>query len=126
MDDLPGAARSALIGSMTPSEHLTRRPDPHRRDCWLIYCADTHVGTIALAVGVPGAQRWTWHCVFYPGGLPGEYRSGSAPTFEKARAQFERAWKVFALADYQEWRDQRDWAALKYFLRDRSLRVPLR
>ena len=25
---------------------LTRRPDPHRADCWLIYFGDVHVGTV--------------------------------------------------------------------------------
>ena len=27
-----------------PNETLTRRPDPHRSDCWLIYLGDVHVG----------------------------------------------------------------------------------
>lgn len=69
-------------------------------------------------------------CGFYPGSRPGEYRSGSAPTFEEARAQFERAWMVFAAnrteADYQEWRDQRDWTAFKNALTDRGEKVPAR
>jgi hypothetical protein len=96
-----GAARSALIGSMTPSEHLTRRPDPHRRDCWLIYCADIYVGTIALAVGVPGSAAVGVALRVLSRRLTGRISERIGPTFEKARAQFERAWKVFALADYQ-------------------------
>jgi hypothetical protein len=34
----------------------TRRPDPHRADCWLIYYGDVHVGTIARAIGNPNAE----------------------------------------------------------------------
>jgi hypothetical protein len=41
---------------------------------------------------------------------PGEPRSGISPTFEEARADFERAWAVFlskrTQADFQPWRDQ--------------------
>ena len=116
--------------SMTPSEHLTRRRDPDRKDRWLIYCTDIHAGTIALAVGVPGAQRYTWHCGFYPGSEPGECRSGSASSFEEARVLFERAWQVFSAnrteADYAAYREQRDWTRRKYEARDRGDPVPLR
>src|SRR3954468_19573058 len=104
---------------------LTRRRDPHREHCWLIYCADIHVGTIARAVGMPNALNlWTWRAGFYPGSRPGEIKGGTADTFEEARAAFEKAWPVFAAkrteADYQEWREQRDWTARKYALRDQG------
>lgn len=60
MGDLPRAAGPALIPLMTPNQTLTRRRDPHRSDCWPIYFSDIHAGTIARAVGVPGAaERWT-------------------------------------------------------------------
>jgi hypothetical protein len=39
---------------MTPNETLTRRRDPHHKDCWLICFGDVHVGKIARAVGNPG------------------------------------------------------------------------
>jgi hypothetical protein len=112
MGDLPWAAGPALIALMTPSQTLTRRCDPHRKDCWLIYFGDVRVGKIARAVGNPGAaELWTWHCGFYPGSDPGEQRNGTAPSFGEARAQFERAWLVFSAnrteADYQEWREQK-------------------
>src|SRR5260221_7218142 len=65
---------------------------------------------------------WGWHCGFYPGSYPGECASGVAATFDQARADFEGAWKVFLSkrteADFQEWRDQRDWTARKYALWD--------
>jgi hypothetical protein len=110
---------------------LMRRRDPARSDCWLIYSGDIHVGTIAKSVGTPNAApQWTWHCGFYPGSNPEEHRSGTAPTFEQARVLFGGAWIVFSVArieaDYQAWRDQRDWTARKYILRDRSQPVPLR
>jgi predicted RNA-binding Zn-ribbon protein involved in translation (DUF1610 family) len=36
------------------------------------------------------ADAWEWHCGFYPGSQPGEHTSGTALTFEEARAGFER------------------------------------
>ena len=106
MGNLPRAAGPALIPLMTPNETLTRRRDPHRRDSWLIYLDDVHVGSVARAVGTPGAaERWVWFCGFYPGSNPGEQTHGTAASFDQARADFERAWPVFASnrteADYQ-------------------------
>jgi hypothetical protein len=131
MDDLPRAAGPALIPLMTPNETLTRRHDPHRSDCWLVYFGDVHVGGVGRAVGTPGAAgRWVWFCGFYPGSNPGEQTHGTAATLDQARADFERAWMVFSAgrteADYQAWRDQRDWTARKYARLDRSEKVGLR
>jgi hypothetical protein len=104
---------------------LTRRRDKHRAECWLIYYGDIHAGTIAKAVGMPNAKNnWNWRAGFYPGSRPGEVKSGSADTFEEAKAKFERAWLAFASSrtpeDYQAWRDHRDWTARKYAARDRG------
>jgi hypothetical protein len=70
---------------------------------------------------------WEWHCGFYPGSHPGEHRSGAAASFEEARADFEQAWRVFRSkrteADFQEWRDDRDWTARKYALWDAGRRL---
>lgn len=116
---------------MTSEPHLTRRPDPHRKDCWLVYFGDIHCGTIARAAGTPNAvAQWKWAAGFYPGSRPGEIKFGSADTFDQARAAFEKAWQVFASsrteADYQDWRDQRDWTARKYAARERGQSVPVR
>jgi hypothetical protein len=113
------------------STKLTRRPDPHRPDCWLIYCGDIHAGTIAKAVGMPNAVNlWNWSAGFYPGSRPGECKSGTADTCELAKAAFEKAWLAFAStrteADYQAWRDHRDWTARKYAARDHGEPVPMR
>jgi hypothetical protein len=57
---------------------------------------DVHVGTIAIRNGNPHDEDpWEWSSGFYPGSLPGEHQSDTAPTFEEARADFERAWRVF-------------------------------
>jgi hypothetical protein len=49
-------------------------------------------------------------------------------TFDQARADFERAWRAFLSkrteADFQEWRDARDWTAEKYRRFDRGERMP--
>jgi hypothetical protein len=88
---------------------------------WHIYCGDVRVGSIALRSGNPAdTDPWGWSCGFYPGSHPGEHKSGTAATFDQARADFECAWRVFLSnrteADFQEWRDQRDRTARKYSL----------
>jgi hypothetical protein len=49
---------------------------------------------------------------FYPGTEVGEYRDGTAETFNLARADFDAAWKALlptlTEADFQRWRDARD------------------
>ena len=91
---------------------LTRRRDPDRADCWFVYYGDARVGTIARGIGPNAASQWQWLCGFYPGSHPGEQRGGTAGTFDQARADFEKAWQMFAAnrneSDYQAWRDQRD------------------
>jgi hypothetical protein len=52
----------------------------------------------------------------------------TAATFDQASADFEAAWRVFLSrrteADFQEWRDQRDWTAEKYRRFDRGELMP--
>jgi hypothetical protein len=64
----------------------------------------------------------------YPGSHQGEHQNGTAPTFDAARAGFEEAWAVFlsnrTKADFQAWRDARDWTARKYALWDAGKRLP--
>jgi hypothetical protein len=71
---------------------------------------------------------WGWSCGFYPGSHPGEHTDGTAATFDQARADFESAWGVFLAkrteADFQAWRDQRDWTARKYAFWDEGKRLP--
>ena len=107
---------------------LTRRRYPEQ-DCWHIYFGDPCVGTIARCVGNPEPlNAYKWLCGFYPGSDPGEQTGGTAPTFDQARADFEVAWRKFSAkrteADYQAWRDQRDWTARKYAMWERGERFP--
>ena len=58
----------------------------------------------------------------------GECTSGTAKTFDKARREFEQAWKIFfskrTEADFQAWREQRDWTEQKYAMWERGERLP--
>jgi hypothetical protein len=72
--------------------------------------------------------RGGWSCGFYPGSHPGECTNGSAATLDQARAAFEATWSVFLAkrteADFQAWRDQRDWTARKYAMWARGEKLP--
>jgi hypothetical protein len=108
---------------------LTRRRYPERHDCWHVYYGDVHAGTIALRTGIPHDEDpWGWSCGFYPGSHPRECTNGTAATFDEARAGFEAAWRVFLSnrteADFQAWRDARDWTARKYAMWERGERMP--
>ena len=109
---------------------LTRRRSPDAPDeCWHVFYGDVRVGTIALRTGMPpGEDPWSWSCGFYPGSHPRECTGGTAATFNQARTDFEAAWAVFLAnrteADFQAWRDERDWTAEKYRRFDRGERMP--
>ena len=55
-------------------------------------------------------------------------RPGPAQRHRTKRADFEVAWQVFSArrspADYQAWRDQRDWTARKYAMWEHGERLP--
>jgi hypothetical protein len=87
------------------------------------------VGTIGIRTGNPwNTPSWEWRCGFYPGSRPGECSSGTAATFDVARADFGRASEAFLSkrteADFQAWRHQRDWTAEKYQRFDGGERMP--
>jgi hypothetical protein len=108
---------------------LTRRRSLDAPDeCWHIYYGDVRAGTIAIRTGMPpGEDPWGWNCGFYPGSHPRECTDGTAPTFDQARVEFEDAWREFLSnrteADFQAWRDERDWTARKYALWDAGKRL---
>jgi hypothetical protein len=58
-----------------------------------------------------GTDPWQWRCGFYPGSEPGDCTSGTAATFDQARADFEEAWRIFLAnrtdADFDEYRKHR-------------------
>jgi hypothetical protein len=109
---------------------LTRRRDPEAHaKCWHIYYGDVHVGTIGIRAGVPiDADQWGWRCGFYPGVEPRDYRDGTARTFKAACAAFRKAWRdllpKLTEANFDAWRDQRDWTAWKYTMHDCGCRMP--
>lgn len=73
---------------------LTRRRDQDGSpgSLGLIHYGDIHVGTIGRRSGNPtDSDAWRWRCGFYPGSGPGECTSGTATTFETARAAFMAA-----------------------------------
>jgi hypothetical protein len=109
---------------------LTRRRSPDAlEETWLVYYGDVHVGTIGLRSGQPTtAEPWGWRCGFYPGSHPREHQSGTAATFDQARADFEAAWREYlpkrTPPDFQAWRDQEAWTREKYRRFDRGERMP--
>jgi hypothetical protein len=108
---------------------LTRRRYPKRPDCWHVYYGDVHVGTIAIRSGCPvDVDQWSWGCGFYPGMEPGEHQDGTAVDIDRACAEFEAAWlrilPKLSEADFQAWRDERDWTAQKYAIWDRGEKLP--
>jgi hypothetical protein len=109
---------------------LTRRrsKDP-REECWHVYYGDVRVGTIAIRSGNPAdTDPWACSCGFYPGNHPRECTSGTAASFDEARLAFESAWRVFLAkrteADFQAWRDHRDWIARRYAMWERGEKLP--
>jgi hypothetical protein len=75
-----------------------------------------------------GTDPWERSCGLYPGSRSGEIQSGTAATFDEARAEFGSAWKIFlparSEADFQAWRHQRDSTAWKYAMWDAGLKLP--
>ena len=75
-----------------------------------------------------GTDPWQWRCGFYPGSEPGDCTSGTAATFDQARADFEEAWRVFLAnrteADFDEYRKHRAWTAWKYAMWDSGCKLP--
>jgi hypothetical protein len=108
----------------------TSRRDRNRpQESWRIHYGDVHVGAISECVGNPGAApKWQWNCGFYPGSRPGECTTGTAVSFEAARAAFETAWHLFLSkrtdADFEAWREQQAWTAEKYRRFDRGEQMP--
>src|SRR5258705_1324411 len=109
---------------------LTRRrlKDAHA-ESWQIFYGDVQVGTIGIRAGVPvDVDQWGWSCGFYPGSEPGEYLSGTAATFDQARAKFGEAWPIFLAkrteADFIACRPQHAFTAWKYAMWGAGCRMP--
>jgi hypothetical protein len=90
---------------------------------------DVHFGTIGTRSDNPASgDQWSWHCGFYPGSDPGDATSGTATTFDAARAGFESAWSTFLVkrteADFLEYRRDRASTAWKYAMWDAGCKLP--
>lgn len=111
---------------------LTRRRDRNAgQETWLICYGDIHVGTIGLRSGNPIERNaWQWRCGFYRVSRPGECTSGTAATFESARAAFLVEWAMFLSKrtedDFEAGRQERDWTARKYAAWERGEKVMAR
>lgn len=108
---------------------LTRRRYPERPDCWHVYYGNIHVGEIAVRPGVPvNADQWGWNVGFYPPNHHGRSESGTAATFDQARADFEAAWLAYlplcTEVDFTEHRRQRAFTAWKYRMHDTGKPLP--
>jgi hypothetical protein len=109
---------------------LTRRREVGaHQEVWHIHFGDVHIGTIGERAGVPvDVDRWGFSVGFYPGTEPDQYRTGTARTFKAARAAFEKAWRsllpTLCEANFQRWRDQRDFTSWKYRMHDCGCRMP--
>src|SRR5471032_2771778 len=103
---------------------LSRRREPEgHHEVWHVY-----YGTIDPR-GCPGRRRpMGWSCGFYPGVEPDGYQNGTARTFKAARAAFRKAWgqllPTLIEADFQRWRNQRDFTSWKYRMHDCGCRMP--
>jgi hypothetical protein len=109
---------------------LTRRrsTDAHA-ESWQIFYGDVQVGTIGIRAGVPvDVDQWGWSCGFYPRSHRVEHHDGTAETFERARADFEAAWRDHlpscTEADFTEYRRQRHWTAWKYAMHAAAMKLP--
>jgi hypothetical protein len=109
---------------------LSRKRVSDRPETWHVHYAGVRVGVIVERSGAPpSTDQWQWICGFYPGSNPGDERHGTAASLEAARVTFEAAWREYLPkrtgADFQAWRDQRDWTAEKYRRFDRGQRRPI-
>ena len=92
---------------------LTRhRSDNPHQVTWHVCYGDVRVGTIGERAGVPvDVDQWGWSCGFYPGLHPRQHRSGTAASFDEARAGFEADWNdllpQIPASAFEEYRDDR-------------------
>ena len=63
-----------------------------REECGHVHWEDVRVGAILSAPAIrDGTDLWQWSGGFYAGSHPAELHGGTAPTFDRARAEFNKA-----------------------------------
>jgi hypothetical protein len=106
---------------------LTRRREADRhQESWQVYFGDVRIGWIGERAGVPkSVEQWGWCCGFYP---RDGHVSGTAESFDQARADFERAWHDYLPRcrpdDFDAHRYQTAATAWKYAMWDAVCRMP--
>jgi hypothetical protein len=106
---------------------LTRRREKDRhQESWSIYFGDVRIGWIGERAGVPkSVEQWGWTCGFYP---RDRHVSGTAESFDQARADFERAWHDYLQRctpdDFDAHRYQRAFTDWKHCMWDTGCRMP--
>jgi hypothetical protein len=121
------AARGASIAACPPSPAAGQKtPAGNAGTSVSVTCA---LERLRSAPAIPAdTDPWAWSCGFYPGSHPRECTSGTAASFDEARLAFESAWRVFLAkrteADFQAWRDHRDWIARLYAMWERGEKLP--
>jgi hypothetical protein len=109
---------------------LTRRRDPDAsQETWLINYDDIRVGSISRRAGVPvDKDQWGWSVGFHPASDRGLRATGTAKSFDAARAAFDTAWQwllpKFTEADFIEYRRHRAFDAWKRAMWDAGLELP--
>ena len=109
---------------------LTRRRDgTSTRERGHIYYGEVRVGSIGLRAGAPATstEPWEWSCGFDPPAHLGIV-TGSAPSFNHARAAFEKAWKAYLPrckgSDFDIWRRQQALVRWKYMMWEAACKLP--
>src|ERR1700739_1744987 len=92
---------------------LTRRRDADAsQETWLIHYGDVRVGSMGMRTGVPiDKDQWGWSVGFLPASERGLRASGTAKSFDAARAAFDMACQCllpkFTEADFTAYRRRR-------------------
>jgi hypothetical protein len=90
---------------------LTRRREKDRhQESWQVFFGDVRIGWIGERAGAPHDEdRWGWACGFHP---RDRHVSGTAESFDHARAAFEAAWRDYlptCTDDFEAYRRQQAW-----------------
>jgi hypothetical protein len=128
-DPTKSTSRPGELAESRTMPALTRRRDVEsRQEYWLIYYGDVHVGTIAVRSGIMTSRNGAGAAGSIRAPCPVSAQPARLSPSKQARAAFESAWRVFLSkrteADFDAWRDQRDWAAERYHRFDRGELMP--
>jgi hypothetical protein len=126
---LCNSARLEYDGSPMTATLTRRRAPDTDQETWLIHYGDIHVGSIVMRAGVPADKdQWGWSVGFSPAADRGLRASGTAKSFDAARAAFDVAWQwllpKFTEADFTEYRQHRAFDAWKRAMWDQGLKLP--